>query len=156
MASPNMHIDHDGHARVAKRVTSKVTDALKTDRAFESGSLALSARIAGAAAAAVVNLPVEARQELTKHQAELMRGVRRLVETFGDASDRGKFKPIVPETVEPSKGEGLGPVVSTEEGKRLLREFAVARKIEDWAGPAAGASELGRDYGIPRSTLHRW
>jgi uncharacterized protein (DUF2384 family) len=155
MANPNMQIDRDG-GRVADRVTSKVTNALKSDRAFESGSLALSAHIAGAAAAAVLNLPAEARQELTKRQAELMRGVRRLVETFSDDVRRGKIKLAVPETVEPSRGEGLGQIVSAEEGKRLLRKFAVARKIEDWAGPVAGASEISRDYGIPRSTLHRW
>lgn len=156
MPSTNMQIDHNGNTRVAERVASKVSDALKSDRAFESGSLALSAHIAGAAAAAVLNLPAEARLELTKRQAELMRGVRRLVETFSEDLGRGKIKLAVPETVEPSKGEGLGSIVSAEEGRRLLKEFAVARKIEDWAGPVAGASELSRDYGIPRSTLHRW
>jgi len=151
-----LQIDRKGHARSAKRVASKVTDALKSDKAFEAGSLVLSAHLAGAAAAAVLDLPVEARKDLTKHQAELMRGIRRLVETFGGKPDRGEIKLVVPETVEPSKGEGLGPIVSTEEGKRLLEEFAVARKVEDWAGPVAGASELSRDYGIARSTLHRW
>jgi hypothetical protein len=50
----------------------------------------------------------------------------------------------------------LGPIVPEEEGQRLLNELAVARKVEDWAGTVAGASELSRDYGIPRSTLHRW
>ncbi|MER9630989.1 hypothetical protein [Mesorhizobium sp. M0296] len=156
MANPNMQFVRNRNARVAERVASKVTNALKSDRAFESGSLALSAHIAGAAAVAVLNLPVEARQELTKRQAELMRGVRRLVESFGDDPGRGKIKLVVPEAIEPSKGEGLGSIVSAEEGKRLLGELAVARKIEDWAGPVAGASELSRDYGIPRSTLHRW
>lgn len=157
MVSPSLQIDHNGNGntRVAERVTSKVTDALKSDRAFESGSLALSAHIAGAAAAAVLNLPVEARQVLTRRQAELMRSVRRLVETFSDDAD-SKIKLAIPDAVEPSKGEGLGPIVSADEGRRLLREFAVARKIEEWAGPVAGASELNRDYGIPRSTLHRW
>ncbi|MEX4009838.1 antitoxin Xre/MbcA/ParS-like domain-containing protein [Neoaquamicrobium sediminum] len=156
MASPNTQIDRNGRARVAERVTTKVTDALKSDGAFESGSLALSARIAGAAAAAVVNLPVEARQKLTKRQTELVRGIRRLVETFSEDPGQGKIELPVPETVEPSNGEGLGPIVSADEGNRLLAEFAVARKIEDWAGPVAGASELSRNYGIPRSTLHRW
>jgi uncharacterized protein (DUF2384 family) len=156
MASPNMQIDRHGRARVAERITSKVADALKSDKAFESGSLALSAHIAGAAAAAVLNLPAEARQALTNRQAELMRGVQRLVQSFGDELGRGKIKLIVPDSVEPAKGEGLGEIVSTVEGKRLLTEFAVARKIEDWAGPIAGATELSRDYGIPRSTLHRW
>jgi len=157
MGSPGVQIDRNGNgnARVAERVTSKVTDALKGDRAFESGSLALSAHIAGAAAAAVLNLPVEARQVLTRRQAELMRSVRRLVETFSDDAN-DKINLAIPDTVEPSKGEGLGSIVSADEGRRLLREFAVARKIEEWAGPVAGASELNRDYGIPRSTLHRW
>lgn len=156
MASPNMQAQRNGGARVAERVTSKVAAALKSDRAFESGSIALSAHIAGAAAAAVLNLPAEARQELTKRQAELMQGVRRLVEAFGDKPGRGKIELVVPEAVEPSKGEGLGAIVSDEAGERLLREFAVARKIEDWAGEVAGATELSRDYGIPRTTLHRW
>jgi len=156
MTSPSVQVDHNGNVRVAERVTSKVTDALKSDRAFESGSLALSAHIAGAAAAAVVNLPAEARQVLARRQVELMRGVRRLVESFSDDTSAGKIKLTVPDTVEPSKGEGLGPVVSADEGRSLLRELAVARKIEDWAGPVAGASELSRDYGIARSTLHRW
>src|SRR5690606_40709874 len=88
----NMQIDQNGGARVAERVTNKVADALKSDRAFESGSLALSAHIAGAAAAAVLNLPVEARQALTRHQAELMRRVQRLVQSFGDERGGGKIK----------------------------------------------------------------
>jgi uncharacterized protein (DUF2384 family) len=156
MASPNVQMDRNGRGRIAQRVTDKVADALKSDKAFESGSRALSARIAGTAAAAVFNLPVEARQALTRRQAELMRGVQRLVQTFGDAQDSAKIKIVAPESVEPTKGEGLGEIVTKEEGKRLLTEFAVARKVEDWAGPVAGASELSRDYGIPRSTLHRW
>jgi hypothetical protein len=156
MPNTNLQVDHKGSARVAERVASKVTDALKSDRAFESGSLALSAHIAGAAAAAVLDLPAEARQELTKRQAELMRGVRRLVETFTSDHGLGKVRLVVPDAVEPAKGEGLGPIVPAEEGRRLIEEIAVSRKIEDWAGPVAGASELSRDYGIPRSTLHRW
>jgi uncharacterized protein (DUF2384 family) len=156
MAGPSLRVDHSGNARVAERVTSKVTNALKGDRAFESGSLALSAHIAGAAAAAVLNLPAEARQVLTSRQAELMRGVRRLVESFSDDASGSKIKLAIPDTVEPSNGEGLGPIVSADEGRSRLRDFAVARKIEEWAGPVAGGSELNRDYGIPRSTLHRW
>lgn len=156
MASPNMQIDQNSRGRVAERVANKVTNALKNDKAFESGSLALSAHIAGAVAAAVLDLPAEARQELTKRQAELMQGVRRLVEAFGDKPSRDKIKLVVPEAVERSKGEGLGEIVSDKEGERLLREFAVARKMEDWAGVVAGATEVSRDFGIPRSTLHRW
>jgi len=58
--------------------------------------------------------------------------------------------------VEPRKGAGLGPIVSEEEGEATLRDFAVVRRLEDWAGPVAGASTLQRDHGIARSSLHRW
>lgn len=156
MANPNVQTDSRAKVRIADRVASKVTDALKGDRAFESGSLALSAHIAGAAAAAVLELPAEARKELTRRQAELMHGVRRLVETFSEDARQGKIKLAVPRSVEPPKGKGLGPLVPMDEGNRLLEEVSVARRIEDWAGPIAGASELSRDYGIARSTLHRW
>ena len=47
-------------------------------------------RIAGAAAAAVVGLPVEARRELGKWQAEFARGIRRLVKAFSDEQSAGK------------------------------------------------------------------
>jgi hypothetical protein len=156
MAGSQVQIDRAHQAQVADRVASKVADVLKSDKAFESGSVALSASIAGAAAAAIVNLPAGARRELGKHQVELARRIRRLVEAFNDVPPRGKIELEIPKAVEPSKGEGLGKIVTVEDGERLLAEFAVARRLEDWAGPVAGATELHRDYGIPRSTLNRW
>lgn len=156
MARPNMQTNQSSRTNVADRVTNKVTNALKGDKAFEAGTLALSAHIAGAASAAVLDLPLEARKELRKRQAELTQGINRLIKSFGNKSSLGKIKLTRPDGFESSKGEGLGAVVSEEEGQRLLDEIAVARKIEDWAGEAIGATELSRDYGIPRSTLHRW
>src|SRR5262249_23509794 len=102
------------------------------------------------------NLPAGARRELGKHQAELAKRVRRLVEAFGDVPARDKVEIEPPSAIEPSRGEGLGAIVAGEEGERFLDEFAVARRLEDWAGPVAGATELHRNYGIPRSTLNRW
>lgn len=156
MASPNMQTHHSSRTDVAERVTNKVTNALKSDKAFESGTLALSAHIAGAASAAVLDLPLEARQELRKRQAELTQGINRLIKSFGKKPGYSKIGLTRPDVVEPSKGDGLGAIVSDEEGQRLRNDIAVARKIEDWAGEAVGATELSRDYGIPRSTLHRW
>ena len=156
MASSQMQRNGAGQANVAARVASKVKDALRSDKAFEAGSLALSARIAGAAAAAVVDLPVEARRELGKRQGELARGIRRLVKAFSDEPSVGKVELDLPEDVAPSTGEGLGEIVSGEEGERLLSDIAVTRRLEDWAGPVAGATELSRDYGVPRSTLNHW
>ncbi|ARO34183.1 hypothetical protein NXC14_PC00649 (plasmid) [Rhizobium sp. NXC14] len=156
MAGSEVRLHHARQARVADRVAAKVADVLKADAAFESGSVALSASIAGAAAAAIVDLPVSVRRELSKRQGELARRIRGLVETFGDAPAGGKIVLEISKTVEPSAGEGLGKIVTAEEGARLLGELAVARRLEDWAGPVAGASELQRDFGIARSTLNRW
>ncbi len=156
MASPNMQTHQSSRTNVAERVTNKVTNALKSDKAFESGTLALSAHIAGAASAAVLDLPLEARQELRKRQAELTQGINRLIKSFGKKPVYSKIGLTRPDVVEPSNGDGLGTIVSDEEGQQLLNDIAVARKIEDWAGEAVGATELSRDYGIPRSTLHRW
>jgi len=55
----------------------------------------------GAAVAAVLDPPVEARQELARHQAELIRCVRFLVESFGHDASRDKIKLAEPEAVEP-------------------------------------------------------
>ncbi len=54
------------------------------------------------------------------------------------------------------QGAGLGEQLDAAEGRRRLQAYATPMKIEDWAGPVAGPSELERDYGIRRSTLHDW
>jgi len=156
MAGSQAQMKNARQAQVADRIAAKVADVLRRETAFEASSVALYANIAGAAAAAIVNLPAGARRQLGKHQAELAQRVRRLVEALGDVPAGGKIELELPNDVEPSKGEGLGTIVTTEEGERSLGEFAVARRLEDWAGPVAGATELHRDYGIARSTLNRW
>jgi hypothetical protein len=54
------------------------------------------------------------------------------------------------------QGAGLGQQLGAAEGRRRLQAYATPMKIEDWAGPVAGPSELERNYGIRRSTLHDW
>jgi Protein of unknown function (DUF2384) len=55
-----------------------------------------------------------------------------------------------------SQGAGLGKVLSPEEGRARIAEYATPTKVEDWAGPLAGPTELERDFGVARSTLHTW
>jgi hypothetical protein len=57
---------------------------------------------------------------------------------------------------EVSQGAGLGKVLSPEEGRARIAEYATPTKVEDWAGPLAGPTELERDFGVARSTLHTW
>jgi hypothetical protein len=58
--------------------------------------------------------------------------------------------------VEVSQGAGLGRVLSPEEARARIAAYATPTRIEDWAGPMAGPTELERDFGVARSTLHTW
>ncbi|MCT8999940.1 antitoxin Xre/MbcA/ParS-like domain-containing protein [Chelativorans intermedius] len=140
---------------IADRVATKVSNALKTEKGFGPGSLALSALIAGEVAEVVAKLPAERRQELNAHSAELKQRIRRVFETFGRKRP-ARISLDVPEDIEPSKGEGLGAMVTSAQGQKGLAAIAVHRKLEDWAGRVAGATELNREYGVARSSLNRW
>ncbi len=143
---------------VATRVAAKFRDAFKGDALLGAGALAFSARIAGTAAAAVAELPAEARRKLRGREPELISRIRDLVEAFGggSAEDKGKIVVELPPKIEPKKGAGLGEILAAADGDRALDDYAVARRLEDWAGDVAGGTELTRDYGIARSTLHHW
>lgn len=58
--------------------------------------------------------------------------------------------------VERSEGQGFGDILSPEAGREKLQNFARPVLLEDWAGEVAGANEIARQFGIPRSTLHSW
>jgi hypothetical protein len=57
---------------------------------------------------------------------------------------------------ETSQGAGLGVVLSAGEGRARLEAFATPVSAEVWAGPLVGPTELDRDFGVARSTLHAW
>jgi len=143
---------------VASRVAAKFRDALRGEALLGAGALAFSARIAGTAAAAVADLPAEAQRKLTGREPELISRIRDLVEAFGggSAEDKGKIVLDLPREIEPKKGAGLGEILAAADGDHALNDYAVARRLEDWAGPVAGGTVLTRDYGIARSTLHHW
>ena len=155
MASPHAHTPHPKGGNLAERVSAEVSNALKGDKSFEDASVALSALIAGEMADALADLPVEQRLEINKRSAELVQRVRQTVEGFGQER-HGTIALSVPSEIEVLKGEGLGATVSSLQGERTLNTIAVSRKLEDWAGPVAGATELSRQYGVARSSLHRW
>ena len=66
------------------------------------------------------------------------------------------LKLIAEAAAEVSQGGGVGRVSSPEEGRARIAEYATPTRIEDWAGPLAGPTELERDFGVARSTLHTW
>jgi hypothetical protein len=66
------------------------------------------------------------------------------------------LKLVAKSAAEVSQGDGLGKVLSPREGRARIAEYATPTKIEDWAGPLVGPTELERDFGVARSTLHSW
>lgn len=155
MASSHAHTPQPEGGSLAERVSAEVSNALKGEKNFGDASVALSALIAGEMADVLAGLPVEQRQKINTRSAELLQRVRQTVEGFGQER-AGTIAPTVPSETEVSKGEGLGKTVSSLQGERALDAIVVSRKLEDWAGPVAGATELSRQYGVARSSLHRW
>ena len=66
------------------------------------------------------------------------------------------LKVVAKAAAEVSQGAGLGKALSAEEGQARIAEYATPTKVEAWAGPLAGPTELERDFGVARSTLHTW
>jgi len=113
----------------------------------------LAARLAAAAAA----LPLSSQKKLLtgKPKQDVERMVNVLLELSSDVQSE-RIEIPEPAEVEHSKGSGFGELLTPEEGRRRLAEYATPIRIEEWAGPVAGPVELERDYGIRRSTLHNW
>ncbi|AKI02100.1 Protein of unknown function (DUF2384) [Hoeflea sp. IMCC20628] len=155
MTSSNTQTGRTVSTKIADRVALKVSDALKSEGLAGLTVPALPALIAGEVAEVLAGLSAERRQELNSHSAELKQRVRGVFEGFGRQSS-DKIRLDMPAEIEPSNGEGLGAIVSSEQGERDLDTITVSRKLEDWAGTVAGATELNRQYGVARSSLNRW
>lgn len=104
--------------------------------------------------AAAVKLSPAARQRLVARKGELSKLIAEIVAEPEAAPEVLKLVPKAPPEV--SQGEGLGALVSAAEGQERLAAYATPLKVEAWAGPVAGPTELERDHGVARSTLHAW
>jgi hypothetical protein len=103
---------------------------------------------------AATKLSPTARKRLLAHKARFRELIVKIV-----AESEAVTKPlklVAKSAAETSHGTGLGKVLSAEEGQARIAAYATPTKIEDWAGPLAGPTELERDFGVARSTLHTW
>jgi hypothetical protein len=103
---------------------------------------------------AATKLSPAARKRLLAHKARFRELIVKIV-----AESEAVTKPlklVAKSAAETSHGKGLGKVLSAEEGQARIAAYATPTKIEDWAGPLAGPTELERDFGVARSTLHTW
>ena len=104
--------------------------------------------------ATAAGLSPAARKRLIARKARL----KDLVAQVAAESESAQkpLKLVAKSAGEVSQGAGVGKVLLPEEGRARIAEYALPTKVEDWAGPIAGPTELERDFGVARSTLHSW
>ena len=112
--------------------------------------------------AAAARLPAGAQKRLAARSAELRKVMTEIATrpnasvSSASVSTEQPLKLVARGPAEVSQGEGLGAVLSGQQGRERLAAYATDTKIETWAGRVAGATELERDFGTARSTLHAW
>ena len=124
--------------------------ATNARRLVASASPTITSRLTAALGAAAAKLPIEQQERLVARKKELPKMIARIAAQLDDRPTAGA------EDVKAGEGEGLGDLLTLEVGRERLRASATPTALEDWAGPVAGPSEMERDYGIARSTLHAW
>ena len=118
------------------------------------GDLAEVGKLVAEFSATAANLSPAARKRLIARKERFKKLIVEIAAEPGVAPK--PLKLVAKAAAAVSQGEGLGKVLPTEEGRARIAEYATPTKVEDWAGPLAGPTELERDFGVARSTLHTW
>jgi hypothetical protein len=118
------------------------------------GELAEIGKLVAAFSAMAANLSPAARKRLIARHARFQELIAEIAAET-DAAPK-PLKLVAKATVAVSQGAGLGEVLSVEQGRARIAAYATPNKIEDWAGPVAGPTELEQVFGVARSTLHSW
>jgi hypothetical protein len=139
------HVDEKAVRQALKALDAPVAGA--TSREVDS-----LARVISIVWDVVEELPTVKRGQVVGDR-ELLRAAIRQVWSRQKALVRRKRGT---DEVERSQGAGLGQQISVEEGRARLDRYVTARPLEIWAGQVAGAGEIERALGIPRSTLSNW
>lgn len=116
-------------------------------------------RATAAVGAEIAKLTADQQRRLVARKAALRDLVVQALDTpdqAASAEDRIILEPRGP--VEVSQGEGLGELLTLEEGRRRVHDYALATgtTFESWAGATAGPVDLAHKLGVSRSTLHAW
>jgi hypothetical protein len=146
----------DGQIIVNAAAASEIVKVLARHNPRASKA-ALSAAQAFITAVTTVAAQLDAKKQglIVAHERDLAEVVQAVV---ADLTARTADAPVPVRVtkVEKDEGEGLGPLVDIEEGRRRLDGIAVPMRIEDWAGPVGGPGVIEAKFGTKRSTLHDW
>lgn len=118
----------------AALLANEIEDAIvRIDGTARRKSIEAAAKIGGLVSAIVLEIPREARERLLDHHS-----IEKAVADFV---------------------YGLSGATSTDytdSGGNGAISDGILTPMSDWAGPVAGPTLLEEEYGISRSTLHRW
>jgi hypothetical protein len=113
-------------------------------------------RVVAAVTAATVRLSDQQQRQILAHRKKLVEAMGTVAADLAGHDDQGLIQFDVKLPVEVSQGAGRGEMVDIEEGRRRLSAYTTPVRLEDWAGPVAGPSEIEKSFGTRRSTLHDW
>ena len=142
---------------VIRAVVAGILDVLaRHNPGISKTALKGKSRVVAAVTAAAVRLSDEQQRQILAHEASLVEAMETVVADLADKGVDDLIRLELDKPVEVSAGEGLGDLLDEAEGQRRLAEAASPVRLEDWAGPVAGPSEIERAFGTRRSTLHDW
>jgi len=118
------------------------------------GELTEVGKLVAEFSATAARLSPAARKRLIARKAQFRKFIAEIVAE--PEAEPQTLKLVAKSAAEVSQGAGLGQVLSADEGRARIAAYATPAKVEDWAGPLAGPTELERDFSIARSTLHNW
>lgn len=113
-------------------------------------------KIVAAVTSAAVRLSDEQQRQILVHEIDLVEAMGTVVADLAGRGGGDLIQLHIDRPAEVSHGAGLGDVVDLEEGRRRLAAYAAPGRLEDWAGPVAGPSDIEKMFGTKRSTLHDW
>lgn len=118
------------------------------------GELSEVVKLVAEFSATATKLSPTARKRLIARKAQFKKFIAEIAAEPEAAPQTLKL--VAKSPAEVSQGAGLGQVLSADAGRARIAAYATPAKVEDWAGPLAGPTELERDFGVARSTLHNW
>lgn len=142
---------------VSRAVVADILDVLaRHNPGISKTALKGKSRVVAAVTAAAVRLSDEQQRQILTHEGSLVEAMEMVVADLADKGGDDLIRLELDKPVEVSAGEGLGDLLDEAEGQRRIAEVASPVRLEDWAGPVAGPSEIERTFGTRRSTLHDW
>jgi hypothetical protein len=147
----------DMHLNMSRAAVADILDVLaRHNPGVSKSALKGRTKVVAAIAAAAAQLSEEQQRLILAHESVLRKTMESVVADLAAESSDELLKVETNKPVEISQGEGMGDLLEMSEGNRRLAAIAEPVRLEDWAGPVAGPSEIERKFGTRRSTLHEW